>query len=295
MDLNQLRYFQTVARLEHMTHASEELHVVQPSLSRTISRLEEELGTALFDRVGKQIQLNDCGKVFLDYVNKVFNELEEARCKLSDLSNTKEGTVSLAVNTSIFMPDLLRNFSKEYPHIQFRQILSTTEHINHLLEIEEVDFGISVPASVPCKHKMIQMLSLHNAEMFLAVPPQHPLLGRESVSLHDVAKEPFISMPVGYGLREMTDIFCKQAGFIPNIVIESDEPYSIIRFVQAGLGISFISPLVVESGLGLTSNFLRIEDIVCKSNVGLLWKKDRYISRAARKFKEFTVNYFNHL
>jgi DNA-binding transcriptional LysR family regulator len=278
-----------------MTQAAEELHVAQPSLSRTISRLEEELGVTLFDRVGRQIQLNDYGKVLLVRVERVFKELEDVKRELSDLSDTKECTVSLAVNTSIFMPDLLKKFSKQYPHIQFRQMLATTAHIQHLLEIEQVDFGISVPPIVPLESENIQTLPLLTTEIFLAVPPHHPLLVRESISLRDVANEPFISMPIGYGLREMTDTFCHQASFIPNIVIESNEPYSIIRYVQAGLGFAFIPPSLWEPSAELTKGLLRIQDTVCKGTVGLSWKKDRYISQAARQFQEFIVSYFYDL
>jgi len=295
MDLTQLRYFQTVARLEHMTQAAEELHVAQPSLSRTISRLEEELGVTIFDRIGRQIKLNDFGKVLLVRVEKIFKELEDVKRELSDLSDTKECTVSLAVNTSIFMPDLLKKFSKQYPHIQFRQIIATTAHIQHLLETEQVDFGISVPPIVCIEPENIQMLQLLTTEVFLAVPPDHPLVGRESISLHDVVNEPFVSMPIGYGLREMADTFCHQANFVPNIVIETNEPYSIIRYVQAGLGFAFIPPSLWEPNVELTKGILRIQDTVCKCAMELYWKNDRYVSQAARQFKEFVVSYFYDL
>jgi len=295
MDLTQLRYFQTVARLEHMTQAAEELHVAQPSLSRTIARLEEELGVTFFDRVGRQIKLNDFGKVFLLRVEKVFKELEEGKRELADLSDTKDCTVSLAVNTTIFMPDLLAKFSKQYPHIQIRQILATTAHIQHLLGVGQVDFAISYPPIASLEHENLQIIPMFTGEVFLAIPPQHPLLDQKSISLRNLANEPFISMPVGYGIREMTDSFCRQAGFIPNIVFESDEPSSIIRYVQAGLGFAFIPPLVWEPDAKLITGLLRIEDILCKGTISLSWKKDRYVSRAAHQFKEFAVTYFYDL
>jgi DNA-binding transcriptional LysR family regulator len=86
MELLQLHYFQTVARLEHMTKAAEELKIAQPSLSKTISRLEEDLGAPLFNRQGRNIRLNQFGKVFLTRVDRIFRELEEGKREIRDMA-----------------------------------------------------------------------------------------------------------------------------------------------------------------------------------------------------------------
>jgi DNA-binding transcriptional LysR family regulator len=85
MDLLQLKYFQTVARSEHMTRAAEELHISQPSLSKVISNLEEDLGVPLFERIGRQIKLSHFGKAFLSRVERIFLELEDGKRELSDM------------------------------------------------------------------------------------------------------------------------------------------------------------------------------------------------------------------
>lgn len=90
MELLQLKYFQTVARLEHMTKAAEELHIAQPSLSKTIARLEKDLGVPLFDRQGRQITLNPFGKVFLKRVERIFHELSEGEREIKDLANLQQ-------------------------------------------------------------------------------------------------------------------------------------------------------------------------------------------------------------
>ncbi|WP_234123457.1 LysR family transcriptional regulator [Clostridium hydrogenum] len=295
MDLLQLQYFRTIARLEHITKAAEELHIAQPSLSRTISKLEEELGTPLFDRVGRQIKLNSFGKSFLSHVDKIFSELIEAKRELLDLSDIKNCKISLAVNTSIFMPALLKKFVDQYPYIKFQQTLATTSNIRNLLESEQVDFGISVTPISSSKHPSIQEVPIINVEAFLALPPKHALLECNSISLHDIENEPFISMPKGYGLREIADDFCYQAGFNPNIIIESNEPLSIIRYVKYGLGLAFITPLILEIDPNLEINLIRIQDVACKGTINLCWKKDRYISKAAHQFMKFVINYFHNL
>jgi transcriptional regulator, LysR family len=98
MNLLQLKYFLTVARCEHMTRAAEELHIAQPSLSKVISKLEEELGVLLFERVGRQIKLNHFGKAFLNRVERVFLELDNGKRELSDMSINESSYISIAAN-----------------------------------------------------------------------------------------------------------------------------------------------------------------------------------------------------
>jgi DNA-binding transcriptional LysR family regulator len=113
MDLLQLHYFQTVARLEHVTRAAEELRVAQPALSKTIARLEAELGVPLFDRRGRRVALNAGGRAFLRHVHRVFREVEDGRQELADLAGLARGTVTVAATGSalhvmLFFANLIR-------------------------------------------------------------------------------------------------------------------------------------------------------------------------------------------
>ena len=113
MDLLQLHYFQTVARLEHVTRAAEELRVAQPALSKTIARLEAELGVPLFDRRGRRVALNAGGRAFLRHVHRVFREVEDGRLELADLAGLARGSVTVAATGSalhvrLFFANLIR-------------------------------------------------------------------------------------------------------------------------------------------------------------------------------------------
>src|SRR2546428_13358678 len=112
MDLLQLHYFRTVARLEHMTRAAEALLIAQPALSQTIARLEDELGVPLFDRLGRRIRLNLFGKAFLERVERVFAELDQGRRELADLVGGEQGRVDLSLGVVLrIFPELLHDFS----------------------------------------------------------------------------------------------------------------------------------------------------------------------------------------
>jgi DNA-binding transcriptional LysR family regulator len=101
LEFLQLKYFQEVAKYEHFTRASENLHIAQSTLSISISRLEEELGVQLFDRIGKHIKLNRYGKVFLDRVDKVFLQLEVGKKELQDMAENKDQVFSGGVQNIV--------------------------------------------------------------------------------------------------------------------------------------------------------------------------------------------------
>lgn len=121
MELLQLHYFLTVARLEHVTEAAQVLHVTQSSLSKTIQRLEEDLGAPLFDRVGRRLRLNEHGRRFLRRAERALLELEEGKREIRDLTSPEYGTLKLAVTNASTLPAILREFRKKRPTIQFRK------------------------------------------------------------------------------------------------------------------------------------------------------------------------------
>lgn len=139
MELLQLHYFRTVARTEHMTKAAQELCIAQPALSKTISRLEEDLGVPLFDRHRGRIRLNAFGKAFLDKVEKALTLLEEGRKEVSELAGLEQGSIHLATSTLDRLTDALGEFLALYPEVSFRITQASMEEMTQLVEAGEVD------------------------------------------------------------------------------------------------------------------------------------------------------------
>ncbi|WCK56533.1 LysR family transcriptional regulator [Aneurinibacillus sp. Ricciae_BoGa-3] len=289
MELLQLQYFRTVARLEHISKAAQELNIAQPSLSKTISRLEEDVGVPLFDRIGRQIQLNQYGRAFLRRVERIFTELEEGKRELADLSGFSKASISLAVTSPRVLPGLLGGFLASYPNTKFRQVISSTADMKRMLENSEVDFCISSP---PIEGDGIESRHLLTEEVYLTVPPGHPLSARGSIDLREAAGEPFINMKVGYGFRDITDEFCRQAGFTPSFAFEGDEPAVIRSLVKAGLGVAFLPALSWMVAPEPAPERLHITNPVCQRTIGLAWLRGRYLSEAACYFQQYTVDFF---
>ncbi|MFD0050362.1 LysR family transcriptional regulator [Actinomycetes bacterium NPDC127524] len=289
MELLQLKYFQTVARLEHMTHAAEELKIAQPSLSKTISRLEEDLGVPLFDRKGRQIKLNQYGKTFLTRVDRIFMELGEAKRELEYLSGLHLGMVQLAISIPSILPDLISSFLAQHKNIFFQQLVAGNESMVHLLEKGEIDMCIS---STPIEGPDIEWIPLLTEEIYLMVPENHHLAGRGSIDLEEVKNEAFISSNTGLGVRSITDYYCREAGFVPRVSFEGDETMVIAKLVQQGLGVAFVPALIWHIAPHKSVSLLRIKKPVCERTIGAGRSKRRHPSIAASNFFEHVIDYF---
>jgi Transcriptional regulator len=293
MDLLQLRYFQVVARHEHMTRAARELSIAQPSLSHTITRLEEELGVPLFTRRGRNIYLNQFGRAFSQRVTRIFKEIEDARRELADLAGTENGHISLAAVNISMLPEVLKAFQTDHPQISFRLFHHhSPRRISQLFECGELDLCVASP---PIEQEGIVTIPLLTEEILLGVPKDHPLAQRGEIALAEVAHEHFISLRSGYSLREMTDGFCRQAGFVPDILVESEEPAAIGRLVSSGFGIAFATALNWHFAFDERAVPLRITDPQCSRTIGLCWREDHYLSHAACDFRDAIIAYFAHL
>ncbi|MFD0619982.1 LysR family transcriptional regulator [Paenibacillus sp. GCM10027629] len=287
MELLQLQYFIEVARVEHVTEAARSLHVTQSSLSKTIQRLEEDLGVPLFDRIGRKLRLNEFGSSFLRRVERALFELEQGKQEIRNLSSPEHGTLELAVTAASTLPNILREFRKKRPHIQFHVQMLTTQEMVTLLHRGEVDFCLSSP---PIQGDDIECQIVFNDPILVAVPKGHRLADRSSISLIELRDECFVGVKRGYGTRDLVDAVCKSVGFVPRYVYEGDEPARLSTLVEAEIGIAFMPSTARNSREHVT--YLQVEDHELVREIALIWHKSRYISRAALEFREVVLDYF---
>lgn len=290
MELLQLQYFRTTARLEHMTKAAEQLHIAQPALSKTISRLEEDLGVPLFDRANRQIRLNAFGKAFLNKVEAALSLLEEGQQEITDMAGLERGTISIATNVLNRLTPAIIAFREQYPEVRFRinQIApAETSTIADLLDQGSVDLGFG-PMSLD--RQGIKVLPVLQAEVFLAVPRGHRLEHESSIVLQQVAEDPFIEYKVGHPFREINDEISRKAGIQRTIVCEVEEPAALGSLVEAGLGVAFVPGCKGDEIPKFTR--LHIEGTDNRRAFSVAWNETRYQSKAASAFQQFLVEYF---
>ncbi|MGW0534899.1 LysR family transcriptional regulator [Streptomyces sp. NPDC003032] len=289
MDLLQLRYFQAVARYEHISRAAEELRVAQPSLSRAIARLEADLGSTLFDRQGRRIRLNQYGAIFLRHVDRALSELDDGRRAVREGRDTGLGRVSVASETLLTITPLLASFRAAYPRADVRLFQSNAEDMDRRLRAREVDFCV---ASQPLTGANLESVELSREEVLLAVPLGHWLDGRERVTIPEIADEPFVTTRTGHWQRALLDRLFASEGLTPLLTCEGDEPAASQDMISAGLGIGLIPAVSrqVRSHMRVPVAWVHVDAPDCHRVLTLVWNRDTYLSEAALKFREFTTS-----
>ncbi|MGX4766719.1 LysR family transcriptional regulator [Bacillus mojavensis] len=290
MEWEQLEYFQTLARIQHVTKAAETLSITQPALSRSIVRLENYLGVPLFDRQGRSITLNKYGERFLKRVDSIMKEFTEGREEIQSLLQPDQGEVSLGflhtLGTTI-VPNLIGAFKDQYPNVHFQLNQS---HSNQLLDkLKSGELDLCLLASFPVESN-IMWKPLWKEELFLFLPKHHVLATRQEITLNDIAHEPFVLMKEGFALRVTIDHIFEQVNITPNIVFEGEEAATIAGFVAAGLGVSILPDF---KGLDQTNIAkVRISWPRFERTVGIYWIEGKYLSPVAENFKQYIINQF---
>jgi len=290
VEWHQLQYFREVAQQQHVTQAAGRLSVSQPAVSRSISRLERELGVPLFDREGRTVRLNRYGKVFLARVERALTEVAEGRRELADMVGPVRGTVAVGfihiLGTQV-LPVLLRRFRLEHPAVDFQLFQGSTAALLEQLTAGETD--LCLMATHP-EQPGLEWVRLFEEEIFAVVPPGHPLAGRESVRLDELANEPFITFKPGWGLRQLNEELCRQAGFVPRTTFEGEEVGTVHGFVAAGLGVALIPRS--SAPREARAVWLHVSEPRCERTIGIAWIGDRYFSAVATLFRDFIIEYF---
>ncbi|KAB2487331.1 LysR family transcriptional regulator [Priestia endophytica] len=293
MEWEQLEYFQTLARIQHVTKAAEILSITQPALSRSIVRLENHLGVPLFDRQKRSIKLNKYGEIFLKRVDSIMKEYQEGKEEIQSLLEPDQGEISLGflhtLGTTI-VPSLIAGFKRKYPKVHFQLHQNHSNWLQEKLKSGELD--LCLLASFPIEPPM-NWTPLWNDELFLFLPKRHRLATRERVTIEDIAEEPFILMRAGYALRVTIDQIFEQANIRPNIVFEGEEAATIAGFVAAGLGVSILPNLKGLDQTNLTK--VRIVSPSFQRTVGLSWVEGKYLSPVAESFKQYIINHFDQV
>jgi DNA-binding transcriptional LysR family regulator len=290
MELRHLRYFEAVARHCHVTRAAAELHIAQPALSKQVSQLEQELGIALFDRVGRNVRLTEAGEALLPHARSVLSQIESARAEMAERVGLRRGRAVIGTPPSVgtqLLPRALAAFNKSYPGIELRLHEAGIQTLLELLESGLADIAI---ASLPVEDTALTVVPLFTEDLVIVVGQDHPLAGRGSIAMSELKDEQWLLSPNNYELREATLKTCQQAGFSPRIVLDGGEMDTLLRLVVAGVGIAMVPSLVVLHGC-CDMAILRVIDQKLERSLGLVWRGDRAASPAARALREFLVEH----
>ncbi|WP_078411236.1 LysR family transcriptional regulator [Priestia abyssalis] len=290
MDIRDLRHFMEVADQKNFTKASSAIHLSQPALSKAVKRLEEELDAELFDRSGRELKLTDAGKIVYNQGVKVFSTLQDLTALLDDLMNLPTGEIKIGIPPligTLLFPLIAKEFHEQYPNITLELVEHGAKHITAAVEDGKVDLGIIV---LPADHQKFSVYPFITEEFVLYVNMNHPLANRDSVSLHELHDEKFILFSNSFALHDRIIQECRNAGFDPAISYKSSQWDLIIELVSAELGITILPKSIYNKLNHANIKAIPFVDTIPMWELGIITKKDGYVSFAVKKLLEFLIS-----
>lgn len=288
MELKLIRYFVKVAEELNFSRAAEKLHIAQPHLSRQIKVLEENIGTKLFNRSRRHVELTHAGKFFLKKAYPLIEQVEQISVSTRLSALGKEGELQIAFNGAVqdIIPTL-KSYHEHFPEvgIMLRQ-MNTDEQLKALNQ-KRIDLAV---LSIPVYDANIKLFPLKSVPFLAALPKEHPLTKKERLFIHDFSEEPFIITPKSAGpmyYNAIMSIF-KQTNFTPNITIQAHDLQTVMALVAANMGMS-LTPSPMKSTNEITLK--KVEDIDISLEASLAWKIDNK-SETLKNFLLFFEEYY---
>ena len=272
MEFLQLKYFCDAAETENFSRTAKKYLVPTSNISQSVKRLERELGCELFEHRSNKITLNGDGKQFYADASRALALLENAKMRLSDRGERLGGEIRLICLTQRrTVTDAIGKMIQKHPTVNFT--------IHHNLESDQ---NFDVLISDACPYEYSEKILIVDEEICVAVNREHPLAEREWVTVQELESQRFISMTAGNSLQKITAEVCSDAGFAPNVAIQTDDPFYLRKYVEMGLGIALV-PANSWRGLFPDSVVLKPLDQIRRKTYAFL-PKGKYVKRSVEIF-----------
>lgn len=285
MLLRDLSWLLTLAEHEHVTEASSALGVTQPTLSRALARMEDELGVRLFERAADGVHLTPNGELVVAAAADVVGRYDQLVGDLTSVLDPDAGMVRLAFLDSIassLVPRVLRDF---HEHAERVRVLLSQEHAHNIaVDLASGTAEVAITSGQPAGP--YGWHPLQEERLVLVVPRRHRLSDRRRVRLADLTDEELVTPPVGFGYRTLIDGLLRAADVSPAISFESQDLATIEGLVAAGLGVA----IVPEAFAGQSGTVgIPIASRAARRTIGLTWRTDRPLAAPAARFRDFVA------
>ena len=282
MEVHQLRYVCAITETGSFSRAAERCKVAQPSLSQQVLKLEEDLGTKLFDRLGRSVRLTEAGRAFLPHARSILSQMEAARSSVTDKSADVQGSVAVGVIPTIapyLMPRYMTTFTKKYAEAKLRIVEETTPVLIESLRDLSIDLAI---LALPLRHKDLELFPLRTEPLFAVLPKDHPRASAESLALKDLSGESFVMLRDGHCFRDLSIAACTHARVTPRIAFESGQFSSLFGMVAAGIGISLAPEMAIDRNAGC--RYVRLSDARATRTIVAAVLRGRSFNRVQQAF-----------
>ncbi|MED4852580.1 LysR family transcriptional regulator [Caldifermentibacillus hisashii] len=283
MELRDLQAFVAVVQYGNFTRAAEALYISQPTLSKSIQKLEASLKADLLCRTTRQLQLTDIGGVVYEHAQKILHSVLELERSIQDVRNVKSGKIKFGIPPligTLFFPEIARKFHEKYPNITLELVEKGAKLIGELVLSGEVDLAIVV---LPVENEQFTILPFFENEFVVYVNAEHPLASRSAVTLPELKNEQFITFTAEFALHDFVIRACQSEGFQPQIAYKSSQWDLIFELIALNLGITILPKAIYAKQTNKNVKIIPFETNQLMWQLGIVTLKDSYQSYALKE------------
>ncbi|SKA96646.1 LysR family transcriptional regulator, hydrogen peroxide-inducible genes activator [Prosthecobacter debontii] len=284
LDFQSLELFIALARTKNFTRAAAEMNLSQSALSRSIQKLEEQLGQPLFERKPREVVLTDLGELLLERAKEILKLVEDTFSELSDA--TRRGRIRLGAIPTIapyFLPRLLGSFADKHPEVSVLVQEDTTETLIKRCAQGEIDLAI---VALPIIAKYLEIEPLFDEELLLVLPVGHPLAEMKAITVEDVGNYPFVMLNEAHCLSENISSFCRRQSVQPVTVERTSQLTTVQELVALDHGVSIVPEMARRIDLSERRLYRSFSGEKPIRTVALMWNAYRYQSKAVAALME---------
>lgn len=285
MNIRKLSIFYETASCLNMSKVAKEMYISQPSISQSISEIETELNTKLFDRIGKKLFLTHEGEIFLNYTRRILNIYEEGVNTIRDCADENRGKIIIGASTTIgiyIMPYVIKKFKEEEPGIEISLIIDSQSKIEDMISHNKIDIAF-LESITPCNE--IISKEICKDELVFISGINHEWGNKKYLDKEDFLDNMIIFREDGSGTRETFEAFLKSQNIKYKGYLELSHIEAIINYVKLNMGISCIPYISVADKVKLGDlNISRLKNCKIERSLFIAIHKDKYISLLIKSF-----------
>ncbi len=290
MDIKALRYFVELVNEKSFTRASEKLFVTQPTISKMIRSLEEEVDQPLLHRQGRHFWLSDAGEIVYQRAQEILTQMSQLEAELIDLNQLKRGHLRLGIPPMVghVYAGLIRKYRQRYPEVEMTIVEYGGRKIEQAVANGELDVAVTMLAIDPALE--LNALQLDSYPICAILPDTKPWRDMSSIHWQDIKSEPFYLYTDDFTLSDYIDKICQKENITPYVAARSSQWDFLVALVKSGVGVAFLP--------GPLCHRIQGEGVVVKTmtpgitwRLGAIWHSERYVSRTAEAWLDLCREY----
>lgn len=288
MELKELRHFIEVVHYDGFSNAAKKIFVSQPTLSKSIKKLETKLNIELFERSTRKLILTDTGSIVYKQAQKILGATDELTILLDDLALVPNGKIEFGIPPligALFFPEIAGSFAKFNSEVKLELVEHGAKKIEALIDEGKVEIGIVVS---PMEQSKFNIFPFKQEDFEVFLHADHPLANEKILTLEELKNEKFILFNSEFALHDLIIRHCQNAGFEPNITYESSQWDLITELVNAQLGITILPHSVYSKMNNNKVKMIPLENPPIWQ-LNIITKKDSYHSFAVKALLDFLV------